>query len=179
MKKEILTCGQIKQDIVLHLGRAKGQTKREYFVWLLATVAFAVAAAVLRVFFSIEVFWVLVLTAAVTLVLFGFYILRMRRRKRHVDLNDYAITTDALYDKEEERYNALTGKHLYREITNRILYFANGSAFFLPMQIGASTGERIFEQARRGDKFIVVTHKKTGEIAVVYPTSLFVYQEHV
>lgn len=182
MKKEILTHEHIKQDIIDHIGTAKGQTWREYRVWLIATVLCALAFLVLKIICPTAATWLLLTAAANLLAILGCGWLRTLYRKKHVCIDDYEIMTETLYDKEEEHYSAVTGKHQSRPIDNRILYFANGKAFFVPEQgcirrTQAPLSKRqIYENAQRGDKFIVVTHKKTGEIVAAYPTSLFAYK---
>lgn len=183
MKKEFVTPERIERDIIDSFGVAKNQTWRQYRVWLIVTLICAVALLVTEWFYPTAVLWCLVAFAVMIALVFVFYKVRLIYRKKHFCMDDYEITVETLYDKQEDHYMATMGRHRSRQIDNYDLYFTNGKDWRIPDKNYLWSAEYqlsdqyIYKNAHRGDKFIAVSKKDTGEIAMAYPTDYFVYKE--
>ncbi len=112
-------------------------------------------------------------------------LLLLRHKRNHVSMEDYTVITGVLSHKDDESYAETRGvRHMRhrRAVHNYNFHFENGESWRLPednyvwSERHRMSNAFLYENAHRGDDFIVVTEKGTGKIAMVYPAAFFEYQ---
>lgn len=183
MKKETVTIDRIKQDITHSFGAPKEMSKSQYIKWTVVALIVGILLYVIEYFDPSIVLGFLVCAIAAVLSVLVWSVIRTRRRKKYFCMDDYEITVEKLAYKNEEHFQTRQTRHTSRAVDNYDLFFENGKDWRIPdrnylWSIDYQLSDRFFyENAHRGDEFIVVTHKKTGKIATAYHTRFFVYRE--
>ncbi len=187
-KTELITSKQIEQDIVNSLNYHKKMTKAEYQK---LTIPCIIIAALLFVSvyllpqlgietpMKIALYVILAVFGACMITAVGQILLR-RHRQKNVHMEDYEVTTEIVSHTEEESYNETSG-WCRETVTNYTLYFESGKSWRIPEMNYKWSAElqmsnfSVYNSTNRGDTFIVVTEKRSGNIAMAYPTKSFQY----
>jgi len=182
MKKETITTEQIKQDILRGFKTPKEMSESQHVKWTVIALITGILLLVIEYFYpSVMIGFLVCVIVMVPLVLAGSAISAWCRKKRF-SMNDYEITTEKLAYKNEEHFHARKTRRTMRVIDNYNLYFACGKEWRIPdknylWSMDYQLSDRyIYDNAHRDDMFIVVANKKTGQIAVAYPTKFFVHR---
>ena len=183
MKKETITTEQIKQDILRGFKTPKEMSESQYVKWTVIALITGILLLVIEYFYpSVMIGFLVCVIVMVPLVLAGSAISAWCRKKRF-SMNDYEITTEKLAYKNEEHYYARKTRHTTRPVDNYNLYFENGKDWQIPDRNYLWSADRqlsdryLYDNAHRGDGFIVVTSKKTGKVVTAYPMRFFEYRE--
>lgn len=194
-KTELITSKQIEQDIINSLNYPMKMTKAEYknptryiIAVILAVLFFAFLiyylprmdglSALLTIFGLMLAFivWIVIMFVSAVLI--------RKHKQNNVRIDNYEVTTEVIYRTDDETYTRKVGRGIARHsvtVINYILYFENGKSWQIPPRNYTWSEElqmperMLFENANRGDTFIVVTEKRSGNIAMVYPTKFFKY----
>lgn len=192
-KTELLTSKQIEQDIINSLNYHKKMTKAEYQK---LTIPCIIIAALLFVSvyllpqlgietpMKIALYVILAVFGACVVTAVGQILLR-RHRQKNVHMEDYEVTIETVSHTEEESYKQTSGTLVGRQgetVTNYTLYFEGGKSWRIPEMNYKWSAElqmsnfSVYNSTNRGDIFIVVSEKRSGNIAMVYPTKFFQYK---
>jgi len=184
-----LTPKQIEHDIADSFKYPKKMTKAEYAKLSLASIIAAVL--LFAVYFLPQVdldtsmritLYVILAVFAACLITAVCELLLRRHRRKNVRMDDYEVTTETISHTEEESYRQTGGTSVARHsetVTNYTLYFENGKSWRITAMNFTWSAEwqmsdfSLYNSTDRGDTFIVVSEKRTGNIAVAYPTKLF------
>ena len=144
-------------------------------------IAMAYTAAIWHIYVLYAVFAlipILVVLPAVEAVM-------KTRKAENISLDDYKIAEDTVHDVYDETHveTRRTGKysHSKETVINYYIRFDSGKVWQLPCDLYSWSEEfnmspvYVYRNAHRGDRFITVTYKKSGEIAVAYNTEFFEY----
>lgn len=189
MKKEIITSEQIRQDILRSFKLSGEMSKSQHIKWTVIALITGVLLLVIEHFYpSVMIGYLVCVIVAVPLVLLTSAIRTWCKKKRFC-MDDYEITTEKLAYKNEEHYYARKTRHTRhtrhttRSVDNYNLYFENGKDWQIPDRNYLWSADRqlsdryLYDNAHRGDGFIVVTSKKTGKVVTAYPMRFFEYRE--
>ncbi len=190
-KTESITSKQIEQDIVNSLNYPKRMTKAEYknpkgyIIASLFVILFGYYMTHIDPMTAIASICGLLLVFVLGIVIMFVASVQIRKHKQNnVRIDNYDVTTEVIYRTDDETYVQKVGRGIGRHsvtVTNYILYFENGKSWQIPPRNYTWSEElqmperMLFENANRGDTFIVVTEKRSGNIAMVYPTKFFRY----
>lgn len=128
----------------------------------------------------------LLMIVAVPLYLLAVSTIR-KHRSKNADITDHDITTGILSSISDETYTTTERTtHGHREtvtVTNYYLHFENGKSWHIPetnydwSEDHKMSPSFIYENSHRGDEFILVQNKRTGEIVMAYDTEFFQYED--
>ena len=185
MKKEIITSEQIRQDILRSFKLSGEMSKSQHIKWTVIALITGVLLLVIEHFYpSVMIGFLVCVIVAVPLVLLTSAIGTWYKKKR-LCMDDYEITTEKLAYKNEEHYYARKTRHTRhttRSVDNYNLYFENGKDWQIPdrnylWSADCQFSDRyLYDNAHRGDGFIVVTSQKTGKVVTAYPMRFFEYR---
>jgi len=196
-KTESITTKQIEQDIINSLNYPKNMTKAEYenptryIVGAVLTILFVASLmyflprldglSALLVILGIMLAMVLIIVIVVVSA-----ILLRKHEQNNVRMDNYEVSTEVMSHVEIETYEQRESSRRsivrrYITITNCTLHFENGKSWRIPKKIYTwseylqMSDESLCASSDCGDTFIVVTEKRSGNIAMAYPTKLFRY----
>lgn len=185
-KKTTLTLANIRSDIIHRLKNPPDITETSYEKWTVPSIIIAVVALVVAYFF-IELIALIVTLLLAAIILFAaanLFIVHFKAKK--VSLEDYEITTETVDAVLEEHFTVEKGGRRFRRskpIDNYVIRFENGKTWQMSNDNYTWSNERpmsdssIYHSTHRGDLFLVVTKKGTGDIIVAYNTNLFDFIE--
>ena len=181
-KKEILTLEHIEEDLI-HSAKTPREMSKDEYTKLRAVAIIISVLLVIVWFINYEVglycFMGVVAVNFVAIIVE----LGLRRRKKRISVDDYEVSTEVLANTVEEAYRQDRGRRRSRTVNNYTLRFENGRSWRIPETNYEWAEEHkmsdfsIYRSAHRGDTFIVVSHKETGEIAMAYDTEFFEYKK--
>ena len=190
-QKELVTEKEIKQDVIHYAMNPQEDSETGYKKWMFAADVALVGLFLLTWYFIEAVLWlfvaVLILLIVVAFGLTPYLILKERFKNRSFRIEDYEVTVEALSHKHEEKYEELRvyyGTRIphHETVSYYELFFENGGKWHVPEQLYRWSVERrtnehwLFENAHRGDRYIVVRKKDSDEVFVAYPTEYFEYK---
>lgn len=177
-QKTTLTFERIKQDIIYSITHPLDEKKNDYikgevFV-LIGLFGVIIICAFIRsmwpMFACLIALLVYGITEAIVLSI------RRHRKVKKIHMDGYEIATETLSHTEKEQYYISGGKyHRGKTVINYTLHFENDKPWRIPKRICVWSKERmlsdwyVYTNAHRGDTFIIVTKKETGEIVMAYP----------
>ena len=184
MKKETVTPAAVKADIAVFLKHRPEMPAAKYLAATLPCLAVAATLFVLAFVFPAQalLFWLGLLGF---ILLYGTaFLLWERRRLKSICLEDYEVIRAVLSSKEGENYKQMRGRHFLsrRTVVRYLLHFEGGATWDIPDKLYPWSTENktgsyfIYENAHRGDGYILVTEKQTGRVAVAYPEEYFTYR---
>ncbi len=184
--KERLTKKEIEIDIKRNLKAPKEMTEDTYKKW--SAIGYALAIPIVVLFFVNYriALWAFFSLAALEILLLVARFSGKRRQSRTATIEDYEITVAPLLHSKAERYAQKEWsrkRRVTRRIENYFLAFEGRDLYQIPEENYRWSREYvlsdffIFQNAHRGDAFILAIRKETGEIAAVYPTAFFDYKE--
>ncbi len=186
MKKEEVTERAILSDLKSRLryepSRSKAANKRYEILGAIT----AIILLIITFGHPVPFFLVLGCTLLFLPLALLFSWLLRRRRIERMTLDGYETEIAILSHKEKEEYQewhyTVRGIRRSRTITNYNLHFENGKLWRIPKDNYLWHGECpmsnffIFENAHRGEEFLLVLSRKTGEVAMAYSEAFFTYQ---
>lgn len=180
--KETFTAKEIEQDIATGMKHPAEMPEGSYSK--ISIVAFFAALLLLVLTFVLPKFvllFFLIIFLAIPLYALARF-LWIKHKIKNINLDDYERSTAIISHVYEEDYVVQEHNHHRRTVHNYSITFENGQTFRLPKINYQWSRERsmsdfaLYQATHRGDEFIVVTHRQTGEIAAVYPTAVFTYK---
>ena len=185
-KKEIVTTREMIQDIANSLQHPaaiskKSRIKRIFFIVLCVALS-CMIGVIFPKFLLIEVF---VLVPLFCVLFWGWENRRYTYLSKNIRIEDYEIISDVLLRRELEAYETRGSKY-HPVVTVRIykLFFESGRQWRIPATRNYRWSERnfkwdseIFNLSEKGDAFITVVEKNSGQVVVAYPADLFEYKE--
>lgn len=181
-KKQILTRSEIEKDVINALNRPSDMSESSYKKWTIPCIIIGCLLAIIEFIYPIFILWFLL---ALVIFLIAGSIIRhfhLKRRIKKVSIDDYEIKTEVVANTTSESYVRGTGWNSER-VNNYTLRFESGEIWRVPKDNYLWSEERpmsdfaIYRSSHRGDVFIVVVKKDTGDIAMVYHTEFFEYKE--
>ncbi len=186
-KKQILTDREIEKDIATAIKHPAEMAEHAYRKWNVAAIFSGCGLFVLGIVWYDMILWVLLGMIALGVVVAILQYFDRRRRTRRMSIRDYEITVEILHSKEYEHYVERNighkGTRKSRPIDNYTWRFENGQVWRMPTRIYlwcdrySMARERVHEMIHRGDSFIVVTKKESGDVVVAYPCEIFEYRK--
>jgi len=189
-KRERITLTEIEHDIVRNIGTSERETEAKYNSkrkWKLLDYVLLVALALLLIFFP-KATTVFLFTMPVIIAVYIFALILIKhRRKKNVRIEDYCVGVGVLSHVTEEHYERTNYRRGHRHtvtVNNYALHFDGGESFLLPhdnytwSRENPMSDEFICKNSHKGDGFIVVKRRDSGEIATVYHKDFFEYKEN-
>lgn len=184
--KERLTKKEIEIDIRNNLKAPKEVTEAEWKKT--EAIGWALCALIVILFFVDYrvALWAFFLIASLELLLLAVRFCVQRRKSHTARIEDYEIVKKPLshirlekYERRERRSKST----VMRTIEIRFLCFEGYPDYQLPKENYRWSREYvlsnffIYENAHRGEEFILAVRRSTGEIAVAYDADQFEYKE--
>jgi hypothetical protein len=187
MKKEEITEKEILSDLKSRLLHEPSLPKAAHKRYEILAAITAIILLVITFGRPVPFFLVLGCTLLfIPLTLLFSWLLRRRRIER-TTLDGYETEIAILSHKEKEEYQewsyTVRGIRRCRTVTNYNLHFENGKLWRIPKDNYLWHGECpmsnffIFENAHRGEEFLLVLNRETGEVAMAYSKAFFTYQK--
>ncbi len=183
MKKQTITNKEIEADIINALKMPAHMSEKSYRRSAIPSIIVCGAVILAYIAYPPSSLWLLIAFLAYAIGSAVFYYVRRNIRIKNVSINDYDIFTDILSHKSEEHFKVQKSKRRTETINNYSLHFENGKTWRISKDNHFWSKECpmsdafIHENAHRGDTFILVVKRDTGEIAMAYSTELFEYKE--
>ncbi len=175
MKKETVTEKELRQDISNSLQNPAEMPDGSRKKWIVLGVLSAVLICIPVVIYP-KLLPFLLLSLILFLAIFVGILIYKTHAKRNVRIENYEIVTDVLSYKEEESYT-VSGGRLRPRITVRVytLIFESGKRWRIPDTRNYRWSERnfkwtaqIYDSAEKGNAFVTVVSKKTGDVVLAY-----------
>ena len=185
-KKQILTDREIEKDIATAIKHPAEMAEHAYRKWDVVVILSTCGLFVFGIVRYEKFLWVMLGMIAFGVGVAILQYFDRRRRTRRVSICDYEISVEILHSKEYEHYIQRTGtgrRRRSRPIDNYTWRFENGQVWRIPQKIYlwndrySMARERVHEMIHRGDSFIVVTKKESGDVVAAYPTEIFEYRK--
>ena len=180
-EREKLTPERIRQDIIYSIKHPLDEKKDDYKKGkIIAGIVFGIAmAGVLIIAFLQWNPWI-IYGFFIVLIAFGIteaIVLSVRRHRKvkRICMDGYEFAVEKLSHVEKEQYYIKATRYSSgRTVINYTLHFENDKPWRIPERICVWSRERmlsdwyVYENAHRGDSFVTVTEKETGEIVMAY-----------
>lgn len=183
--KEYITEKEILHDIKVGRERMPRESKESYLRWAIPCTIIGVILGI-AAFFIPEVYIAVGIVCCLCLLLVILWLpLRYlgKRLRKPPALDEYEMLTVTRVRAEEEHYVQGRGPHFTSiQVSRYTFFFDGGRSWLAPTDNYTWSTEcrmapsAILRCTEDGDRFLAVIHKKTGQIAVAYPTQYFVYR---
>ena len=195
-KKIIVTDKEIEKDIITAL-KYPPKAPRSFYkddthISTVIGIALGLVLVVLEFMFMETVLkgllWFLFVVFVYAMIVGIFNFFHLRYQIKNVSVNDYEITTETVHSISDEHFAIKRGTRRFRRyeiIHNYNIRFENGKEWRMPKEnYNWSSKYSVsdwgaFQEAHRGDTFIVVTQKSSGKIIMAYDTDIFEYKEDI
>ena len=182
-KKQIVTSGEIVQDIITSLKAPDEMSKESYKKITIPCIIVAVIFAIIELVYPKFILFALLSFIPFLVVLSIINHFKIKRKMKNIHIDDYIITTAVLSHKEHDGYVAKGPKWHSKKVNVYTLNFENGECWRIPpknynwSERNAMSDFGIYQSAHRGDVFIVVTKKDSAKIVMAYHTDFFEYKK--
>lgn len=184
MKKALLTKENIEQDIIASIKSPKRITNNvriKHYVFALIVFFAVVIVGYLylnELTYSREIALVFIAVISLLWLMFRYI------RTKNVSADDYLIGRDTVSHIHEEKYQYHPrGAIVSREKTIRTIHFESGASWCIPKEAYLWSAEftmsdvSVFDSTHKGNSFITVSDKNSGEVVVAYNENFFDYKE--
>ena len=179
--KHTLTNAEIEKDIINALKNPPEMSKSSNGKWMIVAIIALVPLILIELIYPALLIWA-VLAAAVLLIV---CLILHRRRIEKVSIDDFEITREVVHSTREEHYRGERGRirlHGRAIISVYVVRFESGKCWRMPKKHYAQNPDlqrsdfALYNETHRGDTFITVAKKSTGEIIMAYNTEAFEYK---
>ena len=184
-KKQILTKANMETDIKNVLKNPANMSRFEYRKSVTPPLIFSAIALVAMLVF--QNYYKLVLL--ISLVFIAAYLavdcICQKNSIKNVSLDDYEVSEEVVLNVIEDTYSTNNRSYINKklsEVRAYIMRFENGKSWNIPddnyvWSVECSMSDKaLYQLAKEGDVFIVVTKKDTFDIVVAYPAEYFEYK---
>ena len=181
-KKQLLTNKEIEKDIITALKNPHKESEESYKKGTIPAIIVAVFLFVLGFIYPEFLPWVAISVFLFVVVYTIFCYVRLGAKIKRVSIGNYEIKTEVVSHTYSESYVAKGAKYHSERINNYTLHFEDGKKWDVPKDNYLWSVERrmsdfaIYNSSHRGDEFIVVTKRETGDVVMAYNTEFFEYK---
>ena len=187
-KKQILTDDNIERDVKNILENPANLSRFEYRRSIVPVCVFSALLLVAMLVF--QKYYKLVLLVALVFIIAYLAVdhIRLKNSIKRVSLDDYEVSEEVVLNVIEDTYSTNNRSYVNKklsEVRAYIMYFESGKSWNIPKDNYTWSVEfpmsdkALYQLAKQGAIFIVVTKKDTGDVVVSYPSKYFEYKTNV